>query len=1081
MITWRRWAAAFVAIAPLLLFGSSRAVVSSSSEKGSTSADPELAGLSGRELAQRLIDERTRLGAFRELSRRKGRDLLEHLRHPELVVCPQGPGEAPLYLVLADFLPPNQATGPFGEGDFDALFPEEKPEPRDPLALRNELLIEVVTPDGEMLDAFGGDNVLNDGVIADVNGDGRIERVDHSVYGVDGIETVEVLRVRPVAHHATPTLNVLYNWGADEWGYELSDRDHDGRIEIGFGPRQAKGIRPKVAFAWDPARRSYVSPSGTRGAHFRVLEAGDDVWKQTTRLKAQGLQFPADPEALHEEEREPPLSFGRPERRIQAHSDPYVYRSLRGLGDDAVLRYMGDGPRAGELPPERTLFPDDFWTTSPGSAAAKYLEGNRSPGHKATFRIAFDDRDGAAAPESGSVAYYASSAPCYEATTSVWFLSALPGSSYLAHGSSSRAGTVYFDFVRTQPSFEVTYAPVPDSVAKQVLRAIWWLSRVRSKSRNDSGTSFGGVMGSTADGRGRLTVRTASGDMIADAQGRTWAGLCGDRWTGEYDEDVFLNLAAQLIETALPAQLGRDWPRTPDCRTGACRRSASTRGHDLVRRDSERILRRFEPGGNGVPAALAALAVGAQAELGVKSARDAFEELLRSLPERDPALPDAKAVEARLRSMVPFGKSHNSDVKGSLEDWQDAMRDDDRLRLGSDDAAGRELLRKALQLGIRQLRAWDDVAALERWAVTDEAGWRFAMSRLRELDKNAYVRALEVWLAKSKDEDRRQVFSALEDVAPERARQLAEKAGADGDLAVASFDVLSRANTIPDEGRRVAALVAIVNDSTADWKERVRAIGALAPEEDPLRFKQNAIDDALLARLRPADGGQESLVVGPAATALARRGRIGAFERLLEAWSACEIGGGSPFGAGDVMGALVRLLPQASESQRQRLTDAFRARLRQTNGFVSEVVLTIWASDLRDLLPDLERVATSSPEDVEGEAASSWRGGSPRPIADRFHTARKVAALWNEEDPYTRARLLLAFARFEAVLSSPERKARIKESLASMVTGLSRADYQRLQAFLQVVEAGAQQDLAWTEHTRELSRLAREAFRWPSR
>ena len=181
------------------------------------------------------------------------------------------------------------------------------------------------------------------------------------------------------------------------------------------------------------------------------------------------------------------------------------------------------------------------------------------------------------------------------------------------------------------------------------------------------------------------------------------------------------------------------------------------------------------------------------------------------------------------------------------------------------------------------------------------------------------------------------------------------------------------------------------------------------------------------------------------------------------------------------MGALVRLLPQANVQQRQVLADAFRARLRLTNGFVSELVLAIWASDLRDLLPDLERVATSSPDDVEGEAASSWRSGSARPLTDRFHTARRVAALWNEQDAYTRARLLLAFGRFEAVLSTPELEARIKQSLAAAAAPLAATDTERLYRSLELIEVSGTQDPAWTEHADEFSRLAREAFGWPHR
>jgi hypothetical protein len=144
-------------------------------------------------------------------------------------------------------------------------------------------------------------------------------------------------------------------------------------------------------------------------------------------------------------------------------------------------------------------------------------------------------------------------------------------------------------------------------------------------------------------------------------------------------------------------------------------------------------------------------------------------------------------------------------------------------------------------------------------------------------------------------------------------------------------------------------------------------------------------------------------------------------------------------------------------------------------------VLNVWASDLRDLLPDLERVATSSPDDVEGEAATSWRSGSVRPLTDRFHAARKVAALWKEEDIYTRARLLLAFGALEPVLSSPEREARIKQSLAATAAVLTGTDKDRLYPFLERIEAAGKENPARAEQADELSRLARKAFGWPSR
>ena len=963
---------------------------SSGSKEPLTGVDPALANVPGRELVQRLTDENTRLGAFRELCRRKGRKDLQNLRRPELVVCPQGEGREPLYLVLAEFLPTIRGSGAFDSAGLDELFPEERPPSRDPLVLRNELLIEVITAEGELVAPFGGDNVLNDGIVADIDGDGRVERVDHTAYKVDGVDDVDVLQIWPVALQSTPSLNVLYNWGGNDWAYQLVDRDHDGRIELEVGPRQIEGIRTKVVFAWNPQRQMYVTGVGDSGAHFRVLEPGYPQ-KQFGSLKAKGLHFANDPDAVAAENRGMG-GFGLPrqDKRVVAHSPPYAYRSLRGLDDEAILRYMEDGPRAGEAPPPPDVTPAEFWSSPSRSAAAALVEANRFPEHKLGYRIAIDDRDGAVPPESGSVAYHGESAPCYQSTDWVWFLSVRPGDSYIAYGSSSRAGTVFFDFVRTQPSFDLTRSAVPDADARQVLQTIWWLSKVRSKARGEE--SFGG-MGSTADGSGRLTLRSIAGATLADAQGTVWAGSCASRWTGDYGSDEFLNLAALVVERALPARLGRAWRQPAGCAGGVCRRRGGpddSRTRDLVKRDAEQILGRFEPAGGGVPPALASLAVAALADLDTRQMAGPFERLLKQLPARDPSVGDASAAKARLLSTFPVGKDGNvSDPLASLEEMKAARHEYERLRQGSDDTAGLERLRQALQLAILQLRTADDVPGLEKWAASEDPGWRFALSRLHELDTKAYMRALEAWLKRSEGEPRRQVFAAIAETDPGRAQQLGRTTGPASDLAVSSFAVLSRAQAIPDRTERIAALVTLVGDRQADWQERIRAIDALVPQDDPQRFAAKSIDEALLQRLDPSpDDGDGAYVVGSAARALALRGRVEAFDRLLKAWNDSESRDMSPLPPGEIVGAMVQLLPHSGSRERHLLADAFRSRLRNTHGLLSEMILEIWAADLRELLPDLERVATSSPEDVEGEDGSSWRSGPMRPVVDRFHVAR---------------------------------------------------------------------------------------------
>jgi len=1054
--------------------------------------DPELARRSGRELVRQLLDNSTRLAAFRELSRRKGREDLDDLRQPEVVVCPQGESQEPLYLVLAEFLPVFHGTGHFSSDGMDELFPQESKEGRDARSLRDELLIEVVTGDGELLEPFGGDNVLNTGAVMDLNGDGRIERVDHTSYRVDGVDNVDVLHVWPIQPRSQPTLSVLYNWGTDEWAYQLTDRDADGRVAIELGPRQAKGMKPKVVFAWDPGRQAYVTAAGTNGDHFRMLPTGD-IWGQLNRLKADGLTFARDSEAVTKKDVEK-LALGQPWEagKVPPRSQPYVYRSLRSLDDDAILRYMAPGASSRDGDVQRTTTPPDFWKAPSRQAAATFIEMNRSPAHREMYALALDDRYGVSPPEFGAIEIHGVSAPCYQASDWVWFLSVQPRGSYLAYGASSRAGTVFFDFVNTQPAFDLRYAPVADDDARHVLQTVWWLNRARTRARRDD-AFFGGI-GSTGDGRGRLTLRPADTSPAIDVAGTLWGRSVGDRWTGDMEEDVLLNLAAYLVETALPERIGTEWQRqATDGSRWTCRRpvasaASNSRAQAMLARNAEQILDLYIPSGKGVPAALASLAVAALGDLPLRPASGRLEQFLATLPAKDPSVRDETAVESELKALKPLDDEAEA-TESEPKSWErsSALYNElDRLRYGFDEAAGRELLRSALQLMFRKVGTFDDPAALEQWAIKEEPGWRFALARLSALDRRAYVRALESWLGRTKGEDRRQVFAALAQADPERARALSADSapGAEPDLAVASFSMLAKARAIPAEPERIAALVALMTNPAAEWYERTRAVDALVPAGEPLRFQAAAIDEALLSLLQPGpndhDGGY---VVGAAARALAHRGRTDAFDALLRAWRASEERSWGSTSGNDVLGALVTLAQQGGAEQRQQLAEALRAHLRQTHGLLTDIILAIWALDLRELAPDLTRVATSSPDDVEGDQVNTWRSGPAEPVVDRFHLARKVLAVWNEEDAFTRARLLVAFGVNEPALATPERTRQMKKALMTVASALAKrkTERERLLRFVARVEESPASDDSGglTNQATAATRLVREAFSWP--
>ena len=132
----------------------------------------------GEQLVERLKDPARRSAAYFELVRRAGKEKVTEAefsaghRNPELVICPQGEGKPPIYLMLADFLPQRREAGGF-EGADEKLFP---PKPAD--ARKKKKLIEAFTSAGTLITPFGGANVLDDGLCADLNGDGLVEMAD---------------------------------------------------------------------------------------------------------------------------------------------------------------------------------------------------------------------------------------------------------------------------------------------------------------------------------------------------------------------------------------------------------------------------------------------------------------------------------------------------------------------------------------------------------------------------------------------------------------------------------------------------------------------------------------------------------------------------------------------------------------------------------------------------------------------------------------------------------------------------------------------------------------------------------------
>ncbi|HEX5791203.1 MAG TPA: hypothetical protein VFY13_08610, partial [Luteolibacter sp.] len=203
---------------------------------------------------------------------------------------------------------------------------------------------------------------------------------------------------------------------------------------------------------------------------------------------------------------------------------------------------------------------------------------------------------------------------------------------------------------------------------------------------------------------------------------------------------------------------------------------------------------------------------------------------------------------------------------------------------------------------------------------------------------------------------------------------------------------------------RVPALMEILRDSTGkrNWQERGPAIDLLS--ELPLDAgQQSAFESLLLAELKnPRRDDVAMSALGHVVPALAR------LPEPDRHWNALVSADKNADGFGEIDQLIDTLAELALAKPDPRMRDFARflkPRFSRCKGLMDDLFLTALALDLRELAPDIARLASSGPEVADGEGAHSWSGGFTGPGNQRYHTARHVTAIWLEPDADTRAML----------------------------------------------------------------------------
>ncbi len=529
--------------------------------------------------------------------------------------------------------------------------------------------------------------------------------------------------------------------------------------------------------------------------------------------------------------------------------------------------------------------------------------------------------------------------------------------------------------------------------ARRLFQTVWWMSRVRSLHFH-GGQSGGGIQG-------------GYGSAVVTLQCQGEAATFGSRYEDGYDgygPSRFASLTLRLFEREAPEWLGKAW-------------SALFKPVRLVEREGlpvpqsaeeltqvksamAEVLQLFREGKVGRP--LAEQAVTAVGEQGWRDLRGAVEQARDLLPPPFPFERRRAEIDAQLKpwkeklgkeasewasSMRETRRRPSEPPPASLAPAQEKLTPQEAQKFAEVDALYRERsdlvwkapiadqeiasLRTAISVSLRQLDAFDDPEALFRWEPEQGVGFAFAVKRLVQLDPKRAVELLRLAETATPNENEEHSYASDRRLLEERIESAAAGAGAGARLS---------------DGRR-AALLESFRDGARLYRERDHALHLLVPPEEPRRYADPEIDAALLESLARTN----TLEPADVPEALAQRGGDAAWKELTKRQA---------FAARVV-------LAQHEPAQYYRLMrDELAAQLLESKAD-SEGIWALWQLDLRELKPDLEKLATGSPDDVDGDSG-------------RGHLARKIASLWNETDPLTRARMLVAFAVGAATIFAEE-------------------------------------------------------------
>lgn len=935
-----------------------------------------------------------------------------------LFEAPQPNGNQPLFIVggTRDYISSYKTETEYSIEDESAIFGKEgaavfaRLEPS--LERIHEHPIYVFDENGDEIRPFGGNNYISSGYLYDFDDDGILDRADSTNYGLEEapkhkIEVFEVLSVEP---EARTLLEVVFNWhprsakDANEWFFECFDENSDGIPEIAFGPKdQNQKIQHDIVFRWNAATKQYSAGDLPEKSHVRVLQKGETL--KSIAAKG-GLGYPL----LEKQAKTPPQSAAR---------EPYVFESLKGRPiDDFIAFFSGKSRRSafdgvqGSFP---NAFPEKFFSMQPKAAALALAEANRTSGHRENYRLAIDDLDGAASPSSGWAYYDWVSSGCYSLSRELYALQfGTPDPLLVVFGYNS-IGVVGRNAYADQPANNARLIKLSEKETTFLTETTYWLDRIRSKRTSpddDSRSAFG----SSADGYGSFSFYPKNGKPTELASGTDWAtSSISGNWSGDYDRTVFINLTGLLFKKGIPEMLGDRWENKEIERqslmTPTADRLADRVGDDARQKlanDFSTILE-LNASNSLPPEAIARLCSAAGTE-GLITLLPALEKLHASLPPLSAVDKEFARLQKRF-ARNHFGEPLADDPAQHKKAYArlKELRDKRKFELAAN-------IRDSLETSIEKLRLATDSARLKQEFIDKGPLAQWALGLLRRTEPETWAALVAADFPKADRAGKRMIFATVAAGYPPAAAQLiANLKPGEKQSFIPEIIEFHQKHAPEKVSADIPALMTFAANRENDLYQRGDAMIALSKMDlTPPQLSEFTAN--LIGEIRnPQKGNYGSGSLGYALQTLATLPNPA---QHLESIQNLPNLSKNAFSEGFF--ALEKMT--TDNPDREKILATFlRTQFTKSAGDMNSHFTKALVYDLRSLTQEIAEFASASPDPEDGDGANYTGGNFSSPIGHRYHIAREITALWNENDPETLAQMWIAFVAAHPASFDPNR------------------------------------------------------------